>query len=230
MTRRLLILRPEPGANATAARAAALNLDTILMPLFAIEPVDWSPPDPAGYDAAMMTSANAARMAGPALAAYRHLPLYAVGSATAAAARDAGFADIRPGDGDAEALMARARADGIDRLLHFAGADHVAVTSDQPTIDRRIVYHAVERAVSGAYPTSGIVALIHSARAARRFATLTPKRAGIAIAAISDAAATAAGTGWHRVAVASQPTDAALLAVAARLCDEDLTGWNEEPR
>jgi uroporphyrinogen-III synthase len=41
-----------------------------------------------------------------------------------------------------------------------------------------------------------------------------------AIAAISPATAAAAGTGWGRIAVAAVPTDDALLAAAARLCEE----------
>jgi uroporphyrinogen-III synthase len=41
----------------------------------------------------------------------------------------------------------------------------------------------------------------------------------IAIAAISRAAADAAGEGWKSVAVADEPSDDALLALAARLCN-----------
>ena len=37
------------------------------MPLFAIEPVEWRPPDPAQFDALLLTSANAIRCGGPAL-------------------------------------------------------------------------------------------------------------------------------------------------------------------
>jgi uroporphyrinogen-III synthase len=38
------------------------------------------------------------------------------------------------------------------------------------------------------------------------------------IAAISSAAAEAAGAGWQKVGVAEQPNEDALLALAARLC------------
>jgi uroporphyrinogen-III synthase len=40
------------------------------------------------------------------------------------------------------------------------------------------------------------------------------------IAAISEAAAEAVGKGWRRVAIAETPTDDALLALAAGLCDK----------
>jgi uroporphyrinogen-III synthase len=45
------------------------------------------------------------------------------------------------------------------------------------------------------------------------------QRGATAIAAISDAAADAAGTGWSEIHVAAEPGDDALLALAARLCN-----------
>ena len=45
--------------------------------------------------------------------------------------------------------------------------------------------------------------------------------AGIRIAALSSAVLAAAGTGWADSAAAEAPTDACLLAVAAKLCDQD---------
>lgn len=221
MTARLLILRPHPGADATAARAAALGFGSVVAPLFTVAPVAWAAPDPAIYDAVMMTSANAARHGGTALAAYRMLPLYAVGAATAAAARDAGFTDIRAGRHGAAALFEQARGDGATRLLHFAGADHSAL--DAGEVARVIVYAAVERVdpLADLAIDDGMIALLHSPRAAARLAALLPAeaRARLRIAAISPAAARAAGTGWRAVSIAESPADPALLAAAARLCD-----------
>jgi len=64
------------------------------------------------------------------------------------------------------------------------------------------------------------VALIHSPRAGQRFAELVSDRANIVVAAISPAAAAAAGDGWKSVEAADQPSDEALLALAARLCNK----------
>jgi uroporphyrinogen-III synthase len=50
------------------------------------------------------------------------------------------------------------------------------------------------------------------------FAGLVPDRAPISLAAISAAAADAAGPGWAAVHVADRPRDHALLELAARLC------------
>jgi uroporphyrinogen-III synthase len=60
---------------------------------------------------------------------------------------------------------------------------------------------------------------MHSRRAGRRFAELIEDRGSIAIAAISSAAAEAVGSGWETVESADQPTEEALLALAARLCN-----------
>lgn len=61
--------------------------------------------------------------------------------------------------------------------------------------------------------------LIHSPRSGHRFAELVGNRSSIAIVAISPAAADAVGSGWERVDTTSEPTDNALLALAARLCN-----------
>jgi uroporphyrinogen-III synthase len=67
----------------------------------------------------------------------------------------------------------------------------------------------------------GQVAAIHSPRAGKRLAELIPveARTDVRIAAISRAAAEAAGAGWADLRVASTPTDSALLALAFGLCE-----------
>ena len=89
--RPFVILRPEPGAGATAEAARQRGLNPIVAPLFRIEPVEWQPRDPAEFDALLLTSANAVAQAGDGLREFASLPVYCVGEATAAAARDAGL-------------------------------------------------------------------------------------------------------------------------------------------
>lgn len=224
---KLLILRPEPGAGMTAARARALGLDPVVAPLFTVSPLPWSAPDPAGFDGVMMTSANAARHAGPALAAFRHLPLYAVGRATADAAAEAGFAEVRTGDGDVATLAALAAGHGVRTLLHLAGRDHKPFAQGLLHVERRIVYasDAVDELPATALVAlrAGAVVVLHSARAAACFRTLLGvagvERGTVAIAAISAAALAEAGAGWRAAIASAEPGDEALLAAAARLCD-----------
>ena len=42
---RIVVLRPEPGASATVARAEAAGLEAVSIPLFEAVPVDWAIPD-----------------------------------------------------------------------------------------------------------------------------------------------------------------------------------------
>lgn len=217
----ILVFRPEPGAFATGARAEALGLVAIMAPIFTIQPIDWRPPEDA-FDTVLMTSANAARHGGAGLASFRHLPCYAVGEATAGAAREAGFADVRVGLGDGAAVVEMMARDGVHCAFHPCGRDHMALEHRALSIVRRAVYSsdAVARLPENARVAmaQGTVALLHSARAAELLARLVPEKGRMAIAAISDAAAQAAGPGWKRVAVAARPSDEALLELAAKLC------------
>lgn len=210
--RPLVILRPEPAASRTAAKAAALGLTVQLCPLFEVSPVEWAAPDPAGFDALVLTSANAVRHGGAGLDRLKSLPVHAVGEATAAAAREAGFAIASVGEGGVEGLRLRAGT----RLLHLTGRDHRPI----PGAEMIIVYEArpIERP-EGLVALPGSVAAIHSPAAGRRLSRLVAERSTIAIATISPAAAEACGTGWQSVMAAPEPTDSALLALAARLCE-----------
>jgi len=229
MTLPLLILRPQPGADETAARARALGLSPIVAPLFTVRGMAWAPPPAAEFDAIMLTSANAARRAGAGLAAFLGLPCYAVGDATAAAASDAGFTDVRVGPEDGVALLMTMEADGVVRALHPCGADHITLEPAEMRIARIPVYEAkaVEELPAEAQGALAgkAVALLHSARAARLFGALVSDRSGITVAAISPRTARAAGSGWNEVAIAAEPRDHALLELAAKLCQ---TGGQED--
>ncbi|MFM9977044.1 MAG: uroporphyrinogen-III synthase [Sphingomonadaceae bacterium] len=211
----LLVLRPEPGAPRTADKARRLGLDPVVLPLFEAVAREWTAPDPAGFDALMLTSANAVRLGGAQLALFVSVPVYAVGAATATAARAAGFDVVAVGESDAAALVARIIADGRAQVLHLAGHDRIALGSGE-RITAVTVYAVDDCPVT--LPEGAAVALIHSPRAARRFAALCPSRAQIDIVAISAAAATAAGDGWRSVCAVPRPDDDAMLELAVRLC------------
>lgn len=222
--RDVLVLRPEPAAAATVARATALGLGATVAPLFTVRGVAWQPPAADRFDALMLTSANALRFGGPHLADYHALPVFAVGDATAAAARTAGFADVRAGDRDAVVLLDLIATAGHAHVLHLAGREHRAAQHPALTIERVIVYAADPVAELAAAARAALaeeaVVLLHSPHAARVFARMAGERGHIRIATISPAAAEAAGPGWAAVAVADRPDDAAILAAAARLCDQ----------
>ena len=214
---RLLVLRPEPGASATAERARTLGLDPVVVPLFEVEPVEWEAPEPGGFDGLLLTSANAVRHAGGKIEGLRGLKAYAVGEATAEAAREAGFDIAATGDAGVDRLLGSIESDL--KLLHLCGEDRIETDARQ-SITPLVVYQSKAVAAPDVSAAQGGLALIHSPRASRRFAELVSDRPSTVIAAISNATAKAAGDGWKQVAVADQPSDEALLALALRLCNK----------
>ena len=219
----ILILRPEPGASATAERARALGLTPIVAPLFKMAPIDWSAPDSNAFDAVLMTSANAARLGGGGLRTLLDLPVHAVGAATAESAKSAGFRVASIGDQGLDALLER--LDPRLHLLHLAGQNRREPTQSPHRVTVLPVYASSAIPDSEWHPgkLQNTVALVHSPRAADLFGKRVDERgvhrSAISIAAISEAAAEAAGGGWKRIEAVSGPTDDALLALAARLCD-----------
>lgn len=219
----LIILRPEPGAQATWVRAEAAGMTAELVPLFGAGPMDWTVPDPAPFDGLLLTSANALRFAGKGLAALSALPAWCVGAATAEAAR-AGGLDVRHiGTSDAQAVLSVAAEQGVRHLLWLAGEARSALTPPPGlTISLRIIYHASALPVATEALRGPAVVLIHSKRAARRLAALAPDRAALSVVAMSTAVAEAAGPGWRAVAVAPQPDDGEMVAMAAKLCHDGI--------
>ena len=219
----VLILRPLPGADETAARARALGLDPVVAPLFAVRPLAWQAPNPADFDAVMLTSANAVRFGGDALTPFLGLPCFAVGDATTEAASEAGFRDIRTGPGDGAALIGMMAAAGVRAAFHPCGEDRRYLDPAGVRILDMPVY--VAEASSRLSPQAeaalaeGALVLLHSPRAASLFKQLrSAGRAQVRLAAISAAAAEEAGEGWKSISIAELPRDQALLELAAKLC------------
>jgi uroporphyrinogen-III synthase len=215
---RVLVLRPEPGASATVERARALGLDAVAAPLFEIEPVDWEAPEAIRFDGLLLTSANAVRFGGDQLETLRGLKVYAVGEATAAAARDAGFDIAATGDDGVDRLLGSIEA-GL-KLLHLCGTERRAPQNARQSITAVVVYRSEETDAPDPLLAHESVALIHSPLAGQRFSEIIGSRSSIGIVAISNAAADALGPGWKWVEIADRPSDEALLALAARLCNK----------
>ncbi|MFV0624220.1 uroporphyrinogen-III synthase [Sphingomonas sp. ac-8] len=224
MSRALAVLRPEPGASATIARIETAGHRALRLPLFHVERRPWPEIDPADHDALVLTSANALRCAGAKLSTLLALPVWAVGKATARAATAAGCRVVAIGDAGAEALLDRAAQAGVGRALWLGGE---ALRLDHHRAVRRIVrvYASVPAPLQpqAVQALAGSVALVHSPRAAATLrAALDAHRippAALRLAAISPAAAAAAGDGWDRIAVAPSPSDTALVATAIGLAD-----------
>jgi uroporphyrinogen-III synthase len=124
---RLLLTRPEPDAQRTAAALRARGHTAIVAPLLHIETVANAAIEAGPWTAIVVTSANAARSIS-ALGwrdALGRVPMFAVGRRSAQAMRDIGFSDVISADGDVGDLvrLVAERAASDAPLLYLAGED-----------------------------------------------------------------------------------------------------------
>lgn len=186
----------------------------MVAPLLAIRALPQGKPDLAGISALAFTSRNGVE-AFAALTRDRALPVFAVGDATAEAARAAGFADVCSAAGalaDLAGLLID-RGPGCGRVL-IPGArepagDLPALLADRVEARALAVYEAVETREGP--PEAFDAVLVHSARGGRALAARGPF-SGQAAVALSAAAAEPLGRrSGLEIRVAPTPDEAALL-------------------
>lgn len=225
--RRILVTRAEPGASETAARLTALGLFPVLSPALEIVATGRMPDaEMDGAAGLIFTSANGVRFFAEA-SARRDLPAWCVGPATSAAARQAGFDEVRNADGDADALFqAIIAAPDAGPLVHVANAHAAGELAARLEREGREVrfcplYETVPaRTLKPAAVTalkSGEIAaiLFHSARGAEAFAELAAgydvsHTAFIAVSAKALSPTLVLKPGF--TAIAAQPNEDRLLA------------------
>ncbi len=225
----MLVTRPEPRAAETAARLTALGFSPVLAPMLTIAARALQPSG--RPQAVLVTSGNAIA----ALPADLHgLPLLAVGDATAARARGAGFADVRSAGRDAAALAGLAAATlapGDGPLLLASGEGQgmalaATLRGHGFAVWRRVAYAArpagrlpddARAALAGGALRA---ALFFSPLSARVFVTILQRDIGdevvrgieaMAISRPTEAALR--GLPWRRVRVASHPDQEELLSL-----------------
>jgi uroporphyrinogen-III synthase len=212
---RVWVTRAEPGAARTAAALTALGHQPLVAPVLEVR--DLIPAVPGTWAALAFTSANAVAAFGR-LESPRTVPCFAVGDATADAARAAGYLDVRSaaGDGrDLAALIVAARPAGpiLWPCAAETAFDLAAAAGEAASVLPLAVYETVPTACA---PPPGFDAvLVHSPRAARVIAgKLTPDApAGRLVCAISPAAARPLERlGFAEVRIADRPDEPALLA------------------
>ncbi|PZN98144.1 MAG: uroporphyrinogen-III synthase [Alphaproteobacteria bacterium] len=187
----------------------------VVQPLLQIRPLAPDVPDLDGFAAVAFTSRNGVA-AFVALTSRRGFRVFAVGDATAQAARDAGFADVLSADGavdDLAALIAQ-NLGYNDRLLAAVAkepvADLAALLAGHVRVDTLAVYEAVE--TGAAAPEDVAAILIHSPRAAAALAALDIRAAGrpCVVAISAHAAAPLKALRIADLRIASHPSDAAM--------------------
>jgi uroporphyrinogen-III synthase len=231
-----LLTRPPEDAAPLARELAARGIASIVAPMLAIAPIADASHRIAdaltGAQALLFTSANGARVFAAA-SARRELPVFAVGDASAAAARIAGFRTVASAGGDVTdlaALVAARLNPQHGPVVHVAGS---SVAGDLAgllgargfTVRRAVIYDAIaaDRLPEDAAAALGrgdiSLALFFSPRTAATFvrlaaaAGLEPPCREVAAFALSPAVATAlTGLAWRAVRVSAAPSQRDLLA------------------
>jgi uroporphyrinogen-III synthase len=229
--RRVLVTRPEPGASATAQALRAAGFEPIVLPLTEIRPLETAETALPAFDAVALTSANAIRHAPEWLrASILTVPVHAVGATTAQSAREAGFADIVVGPGDAAGLAAamgealapgsavlylcgRVRKPEFEEGLRNCGIRVIPVET-YDTVPTDLADGDMRTLDAGAL----FAVLVHSAEAAKALTKLATRPAvahlfeSARLVAISRRAAVPAQAVFAgRIVVAREPTEAAML-------------------
>lgn len=114
MAKSTLIIRPQPDADRDVLWLQRYGVPALASPVMRGTALAHDLPDPAGYDGVIFTSRHAvdAIRQSPKAAAWMMKPAFVVGTATAAAARDAGFSRLITGNGGGAGLIAPIRQAG----------------------------------------------------------------------------------------------------------------------
>ena len=241
---RALITRPWAEAEALAALLGARGIEAVIEPL--IEIADRAAPFSGltGIQAILCTSANGVRALARA-STERGLPLFAVGDATARAAKAEGFRHVESAGGDVDDLaylVGRRLKPQAGKLLHIAGsavAGDLAATlvAEGFTVERAVLYEASPAATLTPATAQAIAggtfdfALFFSPRTAAIFTRLVEEAGVLAglhstIAVSISVAADAMLTDlpFRDRVIAAKPTQAALVDSIDRLAGQSARG------
>ena len=216
---RVWITRTQPGADTTAERVRALGWDPVVVPLLSVRPIPHamsSAPSPDAVACVALTSPNTLDRIKDKLLAYGHLPIFAVGDATADAARTIGLPNVISAKGDINALAALIAREVPRGTVFAPGAREPA--GDLPAL---LPKHKVIRlAVYEAYftdartPDDIAAVMVHSPRASRILVSNLGAQTSrnLTAIAISDAAATPLNAlNFKKIHIAATPDEDGML-------------------
>jgi len=228
---RVLVTRPEPDGERTAAKLRDRGCEVMLAPLLRVEPVE-AVLDGAWHVVAL-TSVNAVRaIAGhPKLKKLLALPAYAVGGRTADAAVALGFVNVVSADGDAGDLVRvmKTHLRGGARVLHLAGEDRAgdlagglagaAIDVETVVVYRAVAASAFPQDVRDALSAGKLDGVLHFSRRTAETYIDCAATAGISDQALApvhyclsqQVAEPLAAAGAGIIRTAGRPAEAALL-------------------
>src|SRR3954452_19643165 len=233
----ILVTRPEPDNETTAAALRAKGFAVLLAPMLRFEPVAFHDDPEARYGAVIVSRANALRAIESDLGRrLLTLPLSAVGEGPAEAARRAGFGNVAVAGGTAAALrdliVASVRAKTLKKastLLYLAGADLAGdVAGELGERGFTVVTHTTYRMLPvanlpqqavDAFAANRIEAVLHYSRRSARAFLDAVRAAGVEISALAipqcciseQVASIVRDVGATRVLVARSPDENGLF-------------------
>lgn len=226
---RLLVTRPEPDGERTAAALRERGHDVVVAPLLRVETIACELPD-GPFGAVVMTSANAARAVAvhPRRGELVALPAFTVGRQTADVARAAGFRVVHSADGDQRDLVALLRvraAGGLQPLLYLAGEDRAGdlaaagVPVVAVTIYRAVKVERFPAALAAAVVQGALDGVLHFSRRSAEAYLACVRQAGASAGGPKplhfclsrQVAEPLTAAGATATSVAPQPDEAALI-------------------
>ncbi|WP_371224864.1 uroporphyrinogen-III synthase [Roseovarius sp. 2305UL8-3] len=213
----VLITRPEAAALRMADQLRVkwgCDVPIVISPLMQIAYLDEAP-DLNGVDTLIFTSRHGVE-GFVRLSGRRDIPCYAVGPATAAKAREAGFVTTDAG-GDANALSRKVIADGITGCLHLRG-EHAAgdvvgdliaagIKACDQVVYRQEALKLNDEAQALLRRDSPVILPLFSPRSAALFFENVDVTAPLLIAAISQSVANKVPKGVSEAVVVAQSPD-----------------------
>jgi uroporphyrinogen-III synthase len=229
---RLLLTRPEPDAERTAATLRERGHEVVIASLLRTEFLPEARIGAGPWAAVLITSANAARPAAahPRFAEWRTAPVFAVGARSAKALHAAGFTDVSSADGNVGDLanLVALRLAPSAKLLYLAGGDRSGdLAGDLAArgfeVETAVVYRAV---ATHSFPPAAVeviggalAGVLHFSRRSAALYVDLARRAGLLARALeplqfclsAQVAEPLLAAGAATVRIASKPTETALV-------------------
>lgn len=237
----MLVTRPEPDAQATRERLAALDIDALAAPLMTRQNLPARLPPPNGFAALALTSTNALRALADreALGPFRDTKVFAVGDRTAHEARLLGFTDVVAAEGTLQSLVTAIALARLEGPIFYPAGRHMSGDLAQALAPHGLmvvtvpVYEMVAQSSLPRETASGLkegafgAVLVYSRRTAEIFCTLAgpaldgERRRTLPMLCISEnVAVPLLESQFSRILLADHPSEEAMMALALAFARE----------
>ena len=238
---RVLVTRPEPDAQATVQRLAALDIEALAALLMSRRTLDTSLPQAAGFAALALSSANGLRALADrgVVEQFRGLPVFAIGARTANEARGMGFAEVVDAGGTLGDLANRLAYARLQGPVFYPAGKHLTgdLAKSLAPFGVMVVTARLYDMVAVASLPEPILAGLESGHIgailcySRRTAELLvqaldgrldrSQRSSIAMLCLSEAVAEPLmAARFNRISLADYPSDEAMMALALAVTRE----------